>query len=855
MPIAVLFLMAPGGGHALGADGVAGRFREEVEPVLAEYCYGCHGDGVKKGGVTLDGSPTDKAFVQDRDLWWRVLKNCRSGVMPPAGKPRPSREEMVAIERWVKHDALGIDLVDPDPGRVTLRRLNRIEYRNTVRDLMGSEYRADEELPPDDTGYGFDNIGDVLTVSPLLLEKYMQVAEAVVAEAVPTVSKVIAVERIPGAEFRAKEGGINGAKMSFYTPAKVSHVVEAGQKGTRRVVAELSVKGDFDFDPGRCRLTFRVGDRELLNQEFVWQDGKLSKFEFEETWTPGSHELSFELEPLTPPEKRKTSVDMRIKEVRVEGPLEREHWVRPKNFDRYFTRDDPKTPDARREYAAEVLRRFANRAYRRPVDESSVKRLMAIAEETYCQPGKSVEEGLAQAMIAVLSSPRFLFRVEGVDAASPAGGHPLIDEYALAARLSYFLWSTVPDDELFRLAERHELRKNLGSQVDRMMADPRSRTFVENFTGQWLQARDVDGIAVDARIVLARDDGEEKELKKEQEDFRALLAERDAESKKQAAKGEAPKAQQQAFGQLRRSGRFRRLFGTPRAELDGPLREAMRRETEMFFAEIVRADRSVLELLDSDYTFVNERLAKHYDIPDVKGPEMRRVSLPAESPRGGLLTQGTVLVVTSNPTRTSPVKRGLFILENILGTPAPPPPADVPQLEDSEKAFGDREPTLREVLEVHRGKPLCNACHARMDPLGLALENFNAMGLYREKERGQALDTGGKLISGESFDGVRALKKILSENHRGDFYRCLTEKVLTYALGRGLESYDVETVDRIVGRLESENGRFSALLSGVIDSAAFQKRRKATESVAALSSKATAGHPEPRSRIQTESRP
>jgi hypothetical protein len=275
----------------------------------------------------------------------------------------------------------------------------------------------------------------------------------------------------------------------------------------------------------------------------------------------------------------------------------------------------------------------------------------------------------------------------------------------------------------------------------------------------------------------------------------------------------------------------------------------------MFFAEIVRADRSVLELLDSDYTFVNERLAKHYGIPDVKGTEMRRVSLPAESPRGGLLTQGTVLVVTSNPTRTSPVKRGLFILENILGTPAPPPPADVPQLEDSEKAFGDREPTLREVLEVHRGKPLCNACHARMDPLGLALENFNAMGLYREKERGQALDTGGKLISGESFDGVRALKKILMENHRGDFYRCLTEKTLTYALGRGLESYDVETVDRIVGRLESENGRFSALLSGLIDSAAFQKRRKTTDTVAALSSAATAGNPEPRSRTQTESRP
>jgi hypothetical protein len=305
--------------------------------------------------------------------------------------------------------------------------------------------------------------------------------------------------------------------------------------------------------------------------------------------------------------------------------------------------------------------------------------------------------------------------------------------------------------------------------VKRLVEDPRSLELARNFTGQWLQARDIEGISINARAVLRR------------EDSRA------------------------------------------RIELDRDLRRAMREETELFFDSIVRGDGSVLDLIDSDYTFLNEKLAKHYGIAGVEGREMRRVPLPENDPRGGLLTQGTVLVVTSNPTRTSPVKRGLFILENILGTPPPPPPADVPELEAAEKEFSDREPTLRELMEAHRSNALCRSCHSRMDPLGLALENFNALGLWREKERGQPIDTAGRLISGERFDGARDLKRILRSERRIDFYRSLTEKLLTYALGRGIERGDVEAIDRIVERLEKENGRFSALLMGVIDSAPFQK--------------------------------
>src|SRR6185503_5020022 len=412
----------------------------------------------------------------------------------------------------------------------------------------------------------------------------------------------------------------------------------------------------------------------------------------------------------------------------------------------------------------------------------------------------------------VLASPRFLFRVEDIEANRTVKSHPLVDEYALASRLSYFLWSTMPDDDLFRLAERGELRKNVAAQVKRMLADGRSQELIDNFTGQWLLVRDVEGIDINARAVLGRDNGEEKDAQESRRRFQELQS-------KSTLTPEEERERDRLIEQRRRR------FNRPTIELDGPLRRAMRQETEMYFGHIVREDRSVLELLDSDYTFLNERLAKHYGIPDVKGNEMRRVTLPEDSPRGGLLTHGSMLVVTSNPTRTSPVKRGLFILDNILGAPTAPPPADVPLLEEAEKQFKDREPTLREVLDLHRSKPLCSSCHSRMDPLGLALENFNALGMWREKERGQPIDAAGQLITGESFNNIRELKRILKSEHHSDFYRCLTEKLLTYALGRGLEYFDVETVDRIVARLEREDGRFSALLMGIVESAPFQKRR------------------------------
>jgi len=810
--MAVGSLTAPDASAALAS---AEKFRKTVQPLLVKYCYDCHGEGMDKGKVAFDEFKSHEEMLGKRDLWLAVLKNVRAGIMPPEKKDRPTADELRVLENWIKGDVFQIDPENPDPGRVTLRRLNREEYRNTVRDLMGFDYKVQDELPPDDTGYGFDNIGDVLTTSPMLLEKYMQAAEIIVAGAVPRVGRMIAERTFNGNSFRNADEKRKGDRHSFYDETKLTRGFKVDHAGTYRVSLEFDILGQFDFDPGRVRAVFKIDDREVWTEEVGWQNGKKFRHVFEQNWSPGDHRVALELQPLTPVEKKKNSLDFRLLNVRVEGPTEKEHWVRPKNFELFFTKDVPEGKSARRQYAREILERFATRAFRRPVDKKSLDRLMDIAESTWAEKGKRFEDGVAQAMIPVLASPRFLFRVEEFEPVASAKQHPFVDEYALASRLSYFLWSTMPDAELFQLAGKRELRKNLDAQVKRMLADSRSEAFIENFVGQWLQVRDVEGIDINTFVVLGRDRGQENEFRR----TRARLEELRA---KTTLTPEEEKEREQII-----ESRRRRFANRQMVELDGELRRALRRETEMAFSHVMRENRSVLELIDADYTFLNERLARHYGLTNlnIKGGEMRKVSLTKDTPRGGILTHGSVLIVTSNPTRTSPVKRGVFILDNILGTPPPPAPADVPLLEDSEKEVAGRQPTLRETLAIHREKPLCSSCHNRMDPLGLALENFNALGMWRETERGQPIDAAGKLITGESFKDIRDVKRILATNHRHDFYHCLAEKLLTYALGRGLQYYDIETLDSIVHRLEASDGKFSSLLTGIIESAPFQKRR------------------------------
>jgi mono/diheme cytochrome c family protein len=839
-----LLLGTTGAGAAELAAG-ASQFHKDIQPILTEYCYDCHGDGMKKGGVAFDEFKSDEAVLTNRDLWMNALKYLRAGIMPPDKKPRPTDAQKQAVANWIKTDVFGIDPKNLDPGRVTVRRLNRVEYRNTIRDLMGVDYDTSVEFPPDDTGYGFDDIGDVLTLSPMLMEKYIAAADNIVSRAVPVISRVVPEISIAGGRFHdgtereSRRSRETPLFLPYYKPAAVAANFEAPHEGSYEVSLEMTVKGDFDFDPAKCQAVFKLDGQPLLDKEFGWNANKTFPFEFDQALSKGNHRLEFELRPLNGGTEGTNTLVMRLVNVTVRGPMEKQFAITPKNYTRFFPREVPTNAKERREYARDILRNFATKAFRRPVDEPTVNRLATLASGVYSQPGKSFESGIAYALEAVIASPRFLFRIEENVPADRHSTWSDVDEYSLASRLSYFLWSTMPDDELTRLAGRGELRKNLGAQVQRMLADSRAEELVDNFTGQWLQVRDVEGITINARAVLARDQGSEREQERQIAAFR----ERQAAAAKEAANG-GVNAQNATNSVGRRNGQRRNgqapAFFRPRFELDGDLRSAMKNETEMFFASIVKEDRPVTDLIDCNYTFLNEKLARLYGLTNlnITGPEMRRVTLPADCQRGGILAEGTVLTVTSNPDRTSPVKRGLFVLSNILGTPAPPPPPNIPALEASESGF-TKQPTLRETLELHRKEPLCASCHNRMDPIGLAMENFNALGMWREQERGQSIEPAGKLITGESFNDLRELKHILVTNHRSDFYRCLTEKLMTYAVGRGLEYYDVETVDKIVRDLEQNNGRFSVLLNGIIESAPFQRQRSQANTVFADSSEPT----------------
>jgi len=790
----------------------AALFHQTIKPMLVDYCYGCHGDGVSKGQVEFDGFASDEQLLADSRLWMAVLKNVRAGVMPPADEGHsPQSHEVKKLEDWIKYQAFGINPAHPDPGRITLRRLNRLEYRNTIRDLMGIDFNSEVEFPPDDTGHGFDNIADVLTISPIMMEKYLQAAETIVDTAVPKVGLILPERIARGRDFKSTDGRQNGENMNVRNPARVAATFSVAQTENYELKLALEIRGSFDFDPGRARLIFSIDGVERFREEIVWQERKRLEYAYKEHWQAGDHVLTVELEPLDPvtgttastaapaytaprpapppppanipasilipPTSNapaQTRVVVNIVSAQVVGPTNPAHWEPPENHARFFPDGTaPTDPVARDAYAHKVLKRFAGRAFRRPVDDARADSLVRLARDIYTQPGQTFEQGIGRAMMAVLGSPRFLFRIEEPAPWRAPEPYPDIDDHALASRLSYLLWSTMPDDELFALAERGDLRPNLAAQVERMLADSKSEMFVRNFVGQWLQARDIEFVPINAQAILG----------------------------------------------------LPRVRGGPRVEFGADLRKSMRSETELFFSHVVREDRSILDLLDSDYTFLNEKLASHYGIPGIRGDEMRLVTLPEGSPHGGVLTQGTVLAVTSNPTRTSPVKRGHFILENILGTPPPPAPPDVPDLEEARSEFQGREPTLREMLAFHAGNKLCHSCHARMDPLGLALENFDAMGLWRDSEAGQPITPAGQLITGERFADIRELKRILVNERRLDYYRCLTEKMMTYALGRGVEPMDAHTVDEIVSRLDAEKGRFSALLMGIIHSAPFQKQR------------------------------
>lgn len=615
-------------------------YEQAVAPLVERYCLTCHNRDEASGGIVFEGRGASPSS-SDLAVWRRATQALRSGSMPPRSEPQPTPQERDAFSAWVNaafFQAGGGASTDSRPRPI--RRLNRAEYDNTIRDLTGLDLRAADDFPADDVGYGFDNIGEVLAISPLLAERFVDAAEKI-------------VERLLASP--------DARQRLFNAPAD-------------------------DWLP--------YGLRGLL---------------------PARDPAVKRLQPLP----------------RLEPPQQE------------------------LERAANILRAFGDRAYRRPITYDELTRLLRFVERSQ-QDGEGIEPGLKLALEAILVSPYFLFHLEGYSGAAASGPTQPSDDFALASRLSYFLWSSMPDEALYQLASTGKLRepRTLRAQVRRMLGDLQARALVDNFFAQWLQLRNLKEFTPDP-------------------------------------------------------ARF--------PDFDEELRAAARTETELFCQNLIREDRSILELLDADYTFVNERLARHYGLAGVQGETFQRVSL-AGSQRGGLLTQASILAVTSNPTRTSPTKRGRWILENLLAVPIPSPPPGADDLKEHATQTG----TLRQRLERHRTDPQCASCHERMDSVGFGLENFNAVGAWRNRDGEQPIDASGTL-AGQAFTSPKELR-ILLRSRREEFVRCLSEKLLIYALGRGLVAADWYTVETIARRLERNGERFSSLLVGIVLSEPFRQQ-------------------------------
>jgi hypothetical protein len=717
--------------------------------------------------------------------------------MPPKDRPRPTVHEIDEFTELVKRI---FDRADrdgkPDPGRVTMRRLNRVEYKNTIRDLIGIDFDPTDDFPSDDIGHGFDNIGDVLTVSPLLMERYLSAAENIMGRAIvpdppPPIKRHLASmftepasadvdKKVIEKNFRRmvtdgrehiEVGPLNTPYQWESAGEYVFRTRVYGQSGTDRPLrVAILIHGEGlperDSDADLALLSGHVLRPAKILKTFEVKADKPDAAEILEVRVPpmrGRHRMML---AVFKPQAEEPPAKLFVEYFALEGPLD----MRPASQDRLLAATPGRPP---LEQTREVLSRFLRRAFRRPATPDELARSTRLVAATL-GAGEKWESGIQLAMQAALSSPKFLFRVELDDQPqSPAVG--ALDEFQLASRLSYFLWSSMPDDTLLDLAESGKLTSQLELQVRRMLADPRSASLVQNFALQWLQIKRLDFIAPDGTLFPAFND---------------------------------------------------------------KLRKAMTRETELFFESVLREDRSLLDLVHADYTFLNEPLARHYGIADtagnwvgqkptraggqpIQGDEFRRVSLQGNL-RGGLLTQASVLTVNSNPTRTSPVKRGKWVLEQILGAPPPPPPANVPEL-PAEGAAATAA-SLRQQMEVHRREPACANCHVKMDAIGFALENFDAIGAFRTKDGPFEIDASGEFPDGTQFQGPTELKALVRQR-KDEFVRCLTEKMLTYALGRGLEVYDRPTIERIVKSLSAADYRFSLLVTQIVQSDPFRQRR------------------------------
>lgn len=767
-------------------------FSDRVQPFLRKYCVECHGRETHEGEVNFEALKDFSAAVGQRKTWERARKMLGAGSMPPADhEPRPTPAESAQLVKWIDLAVLGIDCGRVhDPGHVTIRRLNRTEYNNTIRDLLGVRVRPADDFPSDDVGNGFDNMGDVLSLSPLLLEKYLAAAESVSSVALFGFD----IKRPPAREINlaklARKGSARLVRRpytrrkqflldslgwvdgKFNVPLSGDYIfaTAAAASQTGHEVAKISLK----LDGARPKVFAVKGDRVFGRYEIRL---RLAKGEH----TFSARFVNWETEPAAPSlpgeilgrrsrfQARKgteNDVENPVREIvfdafELQGPF----WIdsHDRSLDGLATRKailfaTPETDGSAAQCATQTLSAFAAKAFRRPLHPGEIKPYVELTLEAAKEDpfDRAIQTGLT----AILVSPHFLFRIEQPGVPGEGTDPVPIGAYELASRLSYFLWSSMPDDELFRAAADGSLKRPdvLEGQVRRMLRDQKSHALVANFAVQWLNLTQLEGVNPNRKIF---------------KDF------------------------------------------------DRDLRTDMRRETEMFFESIVREDRSILDLLNGRYTYLNERLAKLYGISGVDGDEFRQVSL-ARTPRAGVLTQASILTLTSQPTRTSPVKRGKWIMETFLGSAPPPPPADVPELAATQKT--NPKASLREQMAIHRESPKCSVCHKVMDPLGFGLENFDGIGRWREKEKGRPIDASGELPGGVRFQGPVELVGVLAKQQDA-FRRHLSRTLLTYALGRGLEYYDDCAIDRIAEATREHGDRFSILVNEIVRSEPFLKRR------------------------------
>lgn len=737
------------------------EFQNLIRPILQKACIDCHSGAEADAGLSLQHFQTFKSILKERRTWEKVIQKVQIGDMPPKDAPPLSNDDRKKLVEWINGAIQDIDCgKTPNPGLVTLRRLNRAEYRNTVRDLVGIDYKTADDFPGDDVGYGFDNIGDVLTLPPLLMEKYLTAAEEISRQAIQAPDPSPAFEASYRGTQLSHTGGVNKveSRLDFYSRGTATMSEQAPWAGN--YVLEVTVGGSKAGNE-LAKMLISLDDKKVKEVTVPGTLKEPTTLTIPIKMKAGKRTISFEFtndyyveaKDGKPAEDR----NLYLFDAKLTSRKAPERFPADKlsPLHKAIVIAEPSATVKVEDAARKVLQPLASRAFRRPVTKEELDRLCAMVASNV-EDGESYEGALQLALQTLLVSPHFLFKIEQPTLAI-AGSFPKLNEFELATRLSYFLWSTMPDDRLFQLALRKELSKPevMSAEVKRMIEDRRSNEFVENFAGQWLTLRKLDHFEPNSKMFPVWND---------------------------------------------------------------QIRGLLRRETYTFFAGVMREDLSILTLIDGDFTYLNEELASFYGIPGVKGANFQKVSLKGQ-PRMGLLTHGSILAVTSNPTRTSPVKRGKFILDNLVGLPPPPAPPNVPELEKSELTG-----TLRERMEQHRVNPACAGCHKLMDPLGFALENYDAIGRWRTMEGSKKIDASGELPNGKTVKNAGELIRHLRQENADAFARCLTEKMMTFALGRGLEYYDRCAVDKIVATLKKDQYRFSTLVTEIVLSDPFQRR-------------------------------